>query len=213
MPQRLADAPGALPARLALRSPVYSLAAIGSAPDRLAFDLAIPVPTAAPELLSLYAWDGRVWRFIPSRLLDRRLSGEAEFLPLALALIEVQATPPIIMVAQELSHDLNPDVVELASIISPAGLRPAANGGLVGSLAPGGNADSAYLYLPLIRNFSDPRVTDPATVERLLSHPGLRAEHIAQITNTAVFNGFHGVFIDYRDLSPRVSRRFQPLHH
>ena len=208
LPQSLADAPQALPARLSLQSPVFHLAAIGSAPDRLAFDLGIPDPAAMPELLSLYGWEGRAWRFIPSQPLDRQLSGEAEFLPLALALFEAKPAPPIIMVAQELSHDLNADAVELATIISPAGLRPSANGGLFGSLAPGGNAESAYLYMPLIRNFSDPRLTDPATIERLISHPGLRAEHISQITDMVVFNGFHGLFIDYRGLSPRFRDDF-----
>ena len=203
LPQALVAAKQQLPAHLALQSPVYDLIAIGSAPERLTFTFELTDVGTSQDMLSLYGWEGNVWRFIPSGNLENSLSGESDFLPQALAIFHALPTQPIVMVAQELTHDLDANVIELATIISPAGLLPSANGGLVGSLAPGGDAESAYLYLPLIRNFSDPRVTDATTIERLISDPALRAEHISQITSVAVFNGFHGVFIDYRDLSPR----------
>lgn len=208
LPPTLVTAKAALPANLALQSPVYHMASIGSVPDRLEFTFELTDIGVKPELLSLYGWEGEAWRFIPARQLDSSLLGEAEFLPHVLAIFQSLPETPIIMVSQELNHDLNAEVIALATIISPAGLRPAVSGGLVGSLAPGGDAESGYRYLPLIRNFSDPRVTDPATIERLFSDPGLRAEHISQLTDVAVFNGFHGLFIDYRDFSAQYRDDF-----
>ena len=109
------------------------------------------------------------------------------------------------MASQETTQALNPERAELLTILSPAGLRPSPQGGLIGSLAPGGDAESTYLYMPLIRNFVDERAIDAATVERLIVDPALRRAHVSQIVNLAEFNGFHGVVIDYRDL-PRSAR-------
>ena len=54
---------------------------------------------------------------------------------------------------------------------------------------------------PRSATYSDPRALDIATVSSIVSHPQLRTDHIARITDLAEFNGFDGVFIDYRGLS------------
>ena len=95
-------------------------------------------------------------------------------------------------------QDLDAEILELATILSPAGLRLNAEGGLAGSLAPGGNKDSAYLFMPLIRNFNEARAYDGATVEGIISDPALRGKHIKHITDLVNHNEFDGVFIDYR---------------
>ena len=210
LPPVVAAAKAQLPPDLTLNGAVFEIESLGEAPDLLQFehDLrdAAAMDTGSP--MSAYGWDGQAWRFIPSSLLDGKVLAKADFTPNALAIFEVGQRPPIVMITQELHHDLSAEVAELATIISPAGLRPAANGALVGSLAPGGDAMSAYLYMPLIRNFSDPRVIDTATVERLVGDPLVRAEHIAKIVDLAAFNGFHGVFIDYRELNPSFRGEF-----
>ena len=108
---------------------------------------------------------------------------------------------PIVLVAQDVSDDLDPAVAGLATILSPAGLRPAPSGGLVGSLAPGGSGDGSYRFMPVIRNFADARAIDKATVAAIMANPALRREHVAQITNLTSYNRFAGIFIDYRELS------------
>ena len=122
---------------------------------------------------------------------------------MAVAVFEIAPSAPIVLLSQELTHDLDAEVAALADILSPAGLRPTLAGSLIGGLAPGGSVDAPYLFMPLIRNFADPRALDIATVEALISHPSLRGEHIARISDLAAFNQFDGVFIDYRGLSPR----------
>src|SRR5690606_3728631 len=59
------------------------------------------------------------------------------------------------------------------------------------------NAD--YLVVPVIRNFVDPRATDPETVTAILSNRTLRSEHAAQVASFAG-SGYDGVMIDYRDI-------------
>ena len=189
-----------LPAHLAPQSPIYALESPAVLPPGLRFAMSLPAAASNPDLLSLYGWDGADWRFMPSQQAENKLHAEARFPPWALALFHVSAAPPLLMITQELAHELDADVAALATILSPAGLRPTPQGGLSGRLAPGGDADSGYLYMPVIRNFDDPRAVDAAAIARLISDDMARAAHVAQIARLAAVNGFHGVFIDYRDL-------------
>ena len=161
-----------------------------------------PDAVEMPERLSLYGWDGETWRFIPSEAAAGVLYGAADFAPRAVAAFEIIPTAPIVLISQEVSEDLDADIIELATILSPAGLRPTANGGLIGGLAPGGDVDAPYVFMPLIRNFADPLALDITTIETLITNPHLRVEHSARITELVLYNQFNGVFIDYRGLSP-----------
>ena len=198
---RMAAAKHHLPHYLALQSPVYIIKANGEPPNRLRFSLDLPLNAATAQVLSLYGWDGSEWRFIPSTKANGEALGTADFLPQAIAIFQTIPTAPVVAVSYDIRQQLTDEAAKLATIISPAGLRPTRQGGLIGSLAPGADADSAYLFLPLIGNYDDPRATDPETVELMIGNPALRDEHVAQITSVASYNRFDGVFIDYRDLS------------
>ncbi len=195
-----------IPHHLKQQSPLYLLESRGEAPAQLQIELL--TPAAPPEPRSLYGWDGTRWTFIPTDNSNGNLAGSANFLPLGIAAFEIIPAAPIILVSQEITQDLDQSIANLATILSPAGLRPTLQGSLVGSLAPGGNTNSAYLFMPLIRNFADPRAIDTTTIETLIANPSLRAEHISQITNIATFNDFAGVFIDYRGLPPAQRQNF-----
>ena len=190
-----------LPHYLALQSPIYVIKANGRPPGQLRFSLELPRDAAAAQVLSLYGWDGSQWRFIPSTKTNGKAQGIAGFLPEAIAIFQAVPTAPIVAVAYDIRQELTAETASLATLISPAGLRPTRQGGLIGSLAPGADADSAYLLLPLISNYDDPGATDPETVELIISSPALRGEHVSQIVSTASYNRFDGVFIDYRDIS------------
>ena len=196
----LAAAREALPSFLSLRSPLYEIESRGQPPSTLHIELRASADEM-PERLSLYGWNGESWRFIASESAASLLLGAADFAPRAVAAFEVIPSAPIILVSQEVAQDLEAEIIELATILSPAGLRPTMTGGLIGGLAPGGVADAPYLFMPLIRNFADPRALDITTIETLIANPRLRAEHIARITDLVLFNRFDGVFIDYRGLS------------
>ena len=196
----LAAARVTLPAFLTLRSPLYWVESRGQPPSTLHIELQ-PGAVEMPERLSLYGWNGESWRFIPSEAAAGVLYGAANFAPRAIAAFEIIPSAPIVLISQEVNEDLDADIAELATVLSPAGLRPTANGGLIGSLAPGGDADAPYLFMPLIRNFADPRALDITTVETLIANPRLCADHIARLTDLVLYNRFDGAFIDYRGLS------------
>lgn len=196
----LAAAREALPSFLTLRSPLYEIESRGQPPSTLNIELRTGA-VEMPERLALYGWDGESWRFIASEYAASLLLGAADFAPRAIAAFEIIPSAPIVLISQEVNEDLEAEIIELATILSPAGLRPTLAGGLIGSLAPGGVADAPYLFMPLIRNFADPRALDITTIETLIANPRLRAEHSALITDLVLYNQFDGVFIDYRGLS------------
>lgn len=197
-PDLLDQALSRLPAHLSAYAAPHLLDSRGAAPAALHIDLSLP--NAAPPHLALYGWDGESWRFIPAQRSERGLQGQADFVPRALGSFVQAASAPIVLIAQEVQQDLDPAIAAIANILSPAGLRPTASGGLIGSLAPGGSVDADYLFMPLVRNFVDPAAIDSATVAALLADPTLRAAHIRQLSDVASFNEFAGLFIDYRGL-------------
>ena len=200
-PPWLAAARQMLPDSLALGGPLFLIESRGDAPASLDVELEPPPDSPLPARLSLYGWNGESWRFVPFEYAAGFLLGTADFVPRAIGAFHIKAAAPIVLIAQEVSHDLDPEIAALATILSPAGLRPTLEGSLIGSLAPGGDASAPYLFMPLIRNFADPRAIDSATVESLISRPDLRENHIRRISDLAAFNNFDGVFIDYRGLS------------
>ena len=153
-PTWLRAARASLPHDLALHGPLYLLDTLGDPPAALQIELLSRDEAAAVDRLALYGWDGAVWRFMPTA---GGLGATTDFVPRALAAFQVTAAAPLVMVSQDMQQDLDPATVGLATILSPAGLRPSPAGGLIGSLAPGGHVDGAYLFMPMIRNYFDVR--------------------------------------------------------
>jgi hypothetical protein len=201
------SAKSGLPSYLALQSPIYSVDSTGDAPRDLQFSLNLPV-NVTPQVLDMYGWDGTEWRFIPSIKANGKANGSASFLPQQVGIFQTIAAPPIVQVSYDVAQNFTDDVANLATIISPAGLRPSRQGTLIGSLAPGADSNSGYRLMPMITNYDDPRATDAETVELIISNPTLRNEHVSQITSVASQNGYDGIFIDYRDISVEYRNDF-----
>jgi len=197
-----------LPFYLALQSPIYTVEADGTPPDTINFLMNLPVNVATTQVLDMYGWDGREWRFIPSIKTNGKANGTASFLPQQVGIFQTIPAPPTVLATYDITQELNLDVANLSTIISPAGLQPSRQGTLIGSLAPGANNSSGYLLMPMISNYDDPRATDPETVELILSNPTLRAEHVSQLSSVASQNGYDGIMIDYRDLSDDSRENF-----
>ncbi len=195
----------AAPAYAALQSAVYTVSTSGASPDSLIVSVNLP-QGANPDLLSLYAWNGRDWEFLPSEVLAQgdviARAATVETPPEAVALF--QAAPsaqPRVLVSVDVTQVLSPDVAELATIVAPAGLQPTIDGRLAGGLAAGFDLNAGYLVTPSIRNYRDPRAVDQETISAILRDPALREEHALQIAAFASA-GYDGVMIDYRELPP-----------
>ncbi len=192
------DAMAAVPPSLALQSAVYSLTATGSA-GQIAVSIDLPA-NADADIFDIYGWNGSRWQFIPAHPADGKLVATVDQVPERVALFQAAPTDqPRILAAYDVTQVLSPDVARLATIIAPAGLQPTLDGKLAGNLAAGFDMNAGYLLTPAIRNYADPRATDPDTVTAILSNSSLRHEHAAQIAAFAG-SGYDGVLIDYRDL-------------
>ena len=147
-PDWLPAARDALPSEYTLQSALFLLDARGSPPAALRIELR---HSAESERVAFRGWDGDDWRYIPTAQSGDRSVGTADFAPLAFGLFDRLPPAPIVLIAQAVDHDLNEAALGVTNILSPAGLRPNEQGGLVGALAPGGDSDSAYQFMPLIQ--------------------------------------------------------------
>ncbi|MCU0512364.1 MAG: hypothetical protein MUE40_07315 [Anaerolineae bacterium] len=211
-PDWLPVARSALPAQLALQSPVYVVQTSGTAPGPVLFSLALPVNGISPDILDVYGWygdsSGGQWRFLPSQVKAGRVEATTAAVPQALALFQATPLPPLVIVAYDVNQVLTTAAGNVATIVTPAGLQPTLTGAINGSLAPGFVTNSVYMVLPVIRDFADPRALDTVTVEALISNSALRRAHVEALTAFAAGGGFDGVFIDYRGISADQRENF-----
>lgn len=210
-----AEARAAIPPYLALQSGIYTIETTGDAPETTTLTLNIPPNAPNTDVLDLYAWDGASgeWQFLPAQIInDGQFIAQVEDIPGQIAIFQAAPLPPIVLTKLDIGQQMRPQIADVATIVAPAGMMPAlptANAGtLVGNPSGGFNTDSAYLVLPYIRNYSDPRATDPATVTDIISNSSLRADHIRELTLFASAGNYNGVFIDYRDLDPDQRENF-----
>ncbi len=202
------DALASIPPSLALQSPVYSLEAEGSTRE---ITISIDLPSGAePDIFDLYGWSTRThqWQCIPAHPIDGKMVATIEHAPERVALF--QAAPiaqPRVLAAYDVTQALSQDAARLATIIAPAGLQPVIDGTLAGTLAAGFDMGAGYLVTPSIRNYGDPRATDPETISAILANSTTRRDHAAQIAAFAG-SGYDGVLIDYRDLPAEQRENF-----
>lgn len=175
-----------------------ALASQGAIPAELT--LAVDLP-ANSERLDLYGWSaGEAPRFIPGQAQGAQWVARVDSLPHYVALFAAQPqAEPQVLAAIDVTQTLTSEVGSAATIVSPAGLQPTLAGSLTGSLAAGFDLSAPYRVIPAVRNYADPRATDPETVAALLHNNALRAEHAAQLAAFAA-SAYDGVLIDYRDL-------------
>ncbi len=175
-----------------------ALASRDPAPAELT--LAVDLP-ANIERVDLYGWSaGEAPRFIPGQARGGQWVARIDGLPHYVALFAAQPqAEPQVLAAIDVTQTLTSAVANAATIVSPAGLQPTLTGSLTGSLAAGFDLSAPYRVIPAVRNYADPRATDPDTVAALLHNNALRAEHAAQLAAFAA-SAYDGVLIDYRDL-------------
>jgi len=194
----------AVPYYLALQSSVYTLETQGNAPDAVQINMRIPGNAATSDLLDMYGWfeteTGGEWTFIPASTVDNNLQATIEDVPQHVAIFQAVPDLPQVQVSYDIDTALPAEVGGVATIVSPAGLQPTLSGTVTGSLAAGVDLNSSYRVMPVVRDFSDPRVVDPQTVVAIIGNSQLRAEHVRQLTLVTTGSGYDGLFIDYRGL-------------
>lgn len=197
-------AKNSVPYYLALQSQVYSVETSGTAPDAVFLSVNNPSNVSNTDLLDLYGWFGDdatgEWRFIPTSINANRIETVIEDVPARVAIFQAAPDIPEVLVTYDVSTTLSSDAATVASVIAPGGLQPRPDGTVQGSLAAGSDANSTYRWMPVIRNFNDPRSLDPDTVVSIISNPTVRNNHINALISLTTTNGFDGIIIDYRGI-------------
>jgi hypothetical protein len=201
------SANSALAPNLALLSPVYSVDAAGTPPDEATLTLNMPSSASDTDIVDIYTWNegDSDWRFAPSQLTgDGAIVVRVDDIPQHIAVFQASATAPIVQAVLDQGQAITADIANVATIISPSGMQPALpttpQRTLIGNPAAGFETGGGYLVMPVIRNFTDPLITDTQTVESIIANRELRDEHVQQLTLFASAGGYNGIFIDYRDL-------------
>lgn len=203
----MAQARAALPPYLALQSAVYSIESTGYAPDSVTLLFDVPGTAGSPDILDLYAWDAEsdTWYFVPSHPTGGgQIRASMDHVPDNAGIFQATPLAPIVLARLDTGQNINETVTGLASIVAPTGMMPALptnqSRTLIGNPAGGFDTSAAYLVIPYIRNFADPRATDPNTVVSLINNGTLRTEHVQELTAFASAGRYDGLFIDYRDI-------------
>ncbi len=208
----IAEAFAAQPPSLAIQSPVYTIDARGVTPEQVTISVDTPATVNTTDILDLYAYDSTraEWRFIPAHPnANGDMTATLDDVPEYVALFQSAAVDqPRVLAAVDVTQVLTPDVAGLATIVSPAGLQPTLEGTLAGSLAAGFETNASYMVMPVVRNYTDPRAVDTATINTILNSVSLRNAHAVQLAGFVTSNGFDGVVIDYRDLAPDQRANF-----
>jgi hypothetical protein len=190
---------------------IFRIQTSGDEPQAVAYSLTVPLDSS-PTLLDLYGWnEGGQPQFVPSRLMGVTRVADSAPLYDYIGLFAARAPQaPQVFAAIDVTQRLNELVADAISIAAPAGLQPAMDGSLTGSLAPGFDLNADYRTIPVVRNFADARATDPETVTALISSASLRATHARQLAAFAS-SGYDGVMLDYRDIPPAQRDNFSAL--
>jgi hypothetical protein len=220
--ERLLPAVAALPADLAMKSPLYQLQRRGVSPSEVVFTMPIPNDAEPYRTLDLYAWDGRAWNWMPSTVIEAEevIVARLATLPETVAIAAMQTLPPLPVVAADLTSfalhstgrapaklqvsqlSLPPDAGQILSEIYPVGAYLAENGALdvPAELAAQGGGD--LRVLPVIRNWDDDGVVRSDLTGDVLGDDVLCQKHIAAIVAFAREGDYPGIVLDYRDVGP-----------
>jgi hypothetical protein len=152
--------------------------------------------------LDLYAWDGNVWQWLPSRLDKERELLVAEVNELPHSIMAVQTTMPqqaLITEAQDLPAG---DKGALLTQVDLEGLKIGTLGGLTGdpALLPPGNLSSDLVLVPVVRNWVPGREPNRGLVADMLTILSDRTAHRENLTALVQDGVYQGLVLDYRGL-------------
>ncbi len=210
----LKKAIAALPGYLEVKSPLYQIQARGHPDQPVTIDVVMPNNAEPWETLDLYTWTGESWEWVGSELHTEMAEHEhisARVTNVPDNLVVVQAKP---LTSTIVSTFLEPgdDLASAGALdeIHPTGLLLGVDGGFVGDpaglLQPVNGA--AYAVLPALRNWAPNAIVNQGLLSDLLQSSEAQKVHVANIVQLCQDNGFAGVDVDYRGVSPQDREAF-----
>ncbi|MCL6430760.1 MAG: cellulase family glycosylhydrolase [Anaerolineae bacterium] len=203
----VAQALKSVPAGLEVRGPLYQVEAYGTRPKEAGFKAPLPSGLSGPDALDLYAWTGKDWQFLPSRVTDgAQVQAALSSLPLLVAAMEAKPQTVAVGVDAPDGAAVNAAPLDLASKLYVAGLTLVEDGTVRGEVSLD-TAPQQLLVLPILSN----RVNGVARtdwVANIITRSEPRAAHIRAIVEAVSKGGYRGVSLEYEGLDTALKGYF-----
>jgi hypothetical protein len=199
------DAVDALPeAHLEVKSPLYKIHVKDNNDQQVIIEVDMPAAAEPWETLDLYTWTGKSWEWVGSELHTE--SAENEFIrawvvdiPDNVVVVQTGAIPQSIS-APLGAEDSLAAAAGVVDEINPTGLMMGPVGvegkSIIGAVAQIPDVN-AYTVMPILR---EPSAHGPLV--DVLTKPNTQKMHIDDIVTLCTGQGFAGVEIDYRGITP-----------
>jgi spore germination protein YaaH len=208
----LLTAASTIPAHLVMKSPFYQIQRQGAAPKHVTITIPIPNEAEPFRTLDLYTWTGQNWTWLPSRIIadEQIIESNLDFLPGSVVAMQTHALNPEMSATFE-PDQVVPDNFRAATFeINPQGLYLEAEGLVAGTPPPlpADVVNGPFTIMPTLRNWADDGSIRSDLADNLLVDDSARQQHIATITSLIQKNGYRGVELDYRGISPDLRPEF-----
>ncbi len=188
----------------------YRFEIIGQSPAKASLRVPVPRGLAATEMLDLYGWDGKEWRWLPSHVVTeggKDVRANLAGVPSLVMVAQAQATPPRIVLganagAQIASSDLGSVTVCLSGPTLDAQ-------GNIGKL-PAPDQVAALKQLPAMLSVSNivDGVVRTDLVDNLMADETARRAHVAKIVDAVKASDAAGVEVSYQNIDPDLRAEF-----
>lgn len=202
-----------IPLWLIMKSPYYQIEFWGRKPPT-DIVVRIPVPADAEPLgtLDLYSWTGEAWVWLPHFIApgDDFIEAQLDYLPESVVVMQTKALQPSTSADVPKSAEVPDQARDTVSEINPQGLYLDAEGAIRGDpgtlLQP--DPSAPYLVVPTLRNWEDAGAVRSDLVDNMLVDEATRQGHTQRIVEMVTGNGYPGVNIDYRGISPDLRSEY-----
>jgi hypothetical protein len=191
-----------LPGYLITKSPYYTLDVKAKGPVAGVMTVMIPNEAEPWEMLDLYAWDGKAWRWLPTQL-DREaetLVSAVDALPESVIVLQSQASMKRIAAETDVwpVEGLDGTTTE----IGVSGLLIGTMGGTTGQAGalPLATEGAQTTVIPMVRNWLPGREPNWALVSDMLLMDAERQAHTTNLVNLTQEGGYTGLVVDYRQI-------------
>ncbi len=207
----LAAAEG-IPPNLVMKSPLYHIQLKGTEPTQNVIKIPIPNESEPYSTLDLYAWTGESWEWLPSQIInaDDTMESALDYLPEYVAAMQTHPVTP------HISADYAPNAFATGvaqntlSEVNPQGLYLDADGQVAGepSPLPAEVQGPNVVVIPTLRNWYADGSVRSDLIDNMLIDPAARDQHAQTIAAIVNRDGYPGIDIDYRGISPQLRDQF-----
>jgi spore germination protein YaaH len=201
-----------IPPNLVMKSPFYRLQIKGTEPNQIVLRIPIPNESEPYSTLDLYSWTGDAWEWVPSQVIVEEdvMEAELDFIPTSVAAMQTHPVSPYISADYAPNAFVPEGAADMLAEVNPAGLYLETDGQIIGEPAPlpPELQSGALTVIPTIRNWYDDGSIRSDLVDNMLIDPDVRELHVQSILDLIDRNGYPGIDIDYRGISPQLRSQY-----